>query len=155
MDNTGKEAPGNVVDAETALAEVNRFLDLKRVSEAKREESFKANIKNLINSVEAGFLRFDFEKKRVIATLTVPLIRKKGPKITALELRFNIGVKQVLNNSRGKELEGGNEHSIYMIAALCDIPETILENAENEEGEQGLAIADFNALRDYALLFLA
>lgn len=156
-DNVEKKveiSKGSVVDAETAQNEVERFMDLKRLSDKKRE-TLKANIKGLMGSVEAGLIRFDFERKRTVATLTVPLNRKVGKQITELDMRFNMGVKVMLANTKGAGLEEGNEHSLYMLSSLCDIPVTILENAMNDEGEQGLAIADFNMLRDYALFFLA
>lgn len=153
-EKAAEKSMGSVVDAETARAEVERFMDLKRLSEKKRE-TLKANIKGLMGSVEAGLIRFDFERKRTVAILTVPLNRKVGKQITELDMRFNMGVKVMLATTKGAGLEEGNEHSLYMISSLCDIPVTILENAENEEGEQGLSTADFNILRDYALFFLA
>ena len=143
------------VDPVTAEDEVTKWLDLKRIPERKRKELLDANLSNLIYSVEAGFLSFDFEKKRATVKLQVPLLRKQGGSITMLDLRFNMGVNQAFNNSKGIAPDDSNERSLGMISALCDTPIKVLQNAENADGEVGLDLADFNVMRDYAIFFLA
>lgn len=143
------------VDPVTAEEEVKRWLDLKRIPERKRKEMLDANLNNLVYSVEAGFLSFDFEKKRAIVKLQVPLLRKQGSNIDKLELRFNMGVNQAFNNSKGIAPDDSNERTLGMISALCDTPIKVLQNADNTDGEVGLDLADFNVMRDYAIFFLA
>ena len=142
------------VDVLTAEAEVNRWLDLKRISPKKRKDVFEQNIKNLVSSISAGVISLDFEKKRATVNLQVPLTRKEGKDIETLELRFNMGIKQAFMHAKGVDADDVNERPLSMIAALCDMPLSILKNAKNKDGEEGLDIADFNALRDYALFFL-
>lgn len=143
------------VDPVTAETEVYRFLDIKRIPQRKRDDLLDQNIKNLVYSVEAGFFRFDFEKKKAHVTLQVPLNKKAGGKIEKLELRFNMGVNQAFGAAKGTAPDDANERTLAMVSALTDMPIKLLQNAVNDDGEVGLDTADFNVMRDYALFFLA
>ena len=154
MEEKVKEDKVRTVDSETAGLEVKKFLDLKRVPEEKREKLFESNIANLVRAIQDGNLTFDFEKKRATYKLLFPLLKKDGGKIEKLEMRFHMGVTQAFSNMKGIEPDDINEKCLGMTAALSSLPIAVLKLAKNEFDESGLELADFNALRDYALFFL-
>jgi len=143
------------VDTEAAELEVKKFLDLKRIPESKREQTFEQNIKDLIRLVESGALTFDFEKKRATYKLAVPLSPRESGKIESLSMRFFIGVNQAFNSFKDIEIGAVDERALAMVSALSNIPRQILKNAENELGDKGLDTGDHASLRSYALFFLA
>jgi len=146
---------GMKVDEEAAELEVKRFLDLKRISESKREHTFDQNIKDLIRLVQSGALKFDFEKKRASYRLQVPLVPKSSAMVESIEMRFFIGVNQAFNSLKDVEIGAVDERALCMVSALSGIPRNILKNSENELGDKGLDTSDHASLRSYALFFLA
>lgn len=143
------------VDSETARLELVRFLDIKRISQRKREDLYDQSIKELEYAISEGMLTFDFEKKTATFKLLFPLTKKEGGKIEKLELRFSMGVSQAFNNLKNVDATDGDERSLNMIAALSGQSAAVLRLAQNAQGESGLDTSDFSLLRYFALFFLA
>lgn len=143
------------IDEETALIEINRFLDLKNVPQRKREDTFEQQIRDLAGLMMDGRFTFDFEKKRATFKLNVPLKQKEAGDIEKLEMRFFIGMQEaqmVLKNIGPSEVD---QRSMALVAALSGNNPSVFKNAKNATGEQGLDIGDHNALYSYTLFFLA
>lgn len=142
------------VDEETALLEINKFLDLKRVSERKRTETFEQQIKDLTGLMMDGRFTFDFERKRATFKLNAPL-KVQGGAIEKLELRFYIGMQEVQNVLKNIGPAEVDARSMALAAALSGNNVNVFRNTENTVGEKGLDISDHNALYAYTLFFLA
>jgi len=143
------------VDEETARLEVERFLDLKRVPDRKRKETFEQQIKDLIGLMIDGRLVFDFEKKRAAIKLLVPLEPRNSGKIETLSMRFYIGMQEAQNVLKNVEATNADARSLTLAAVLSGNSPDVLKNAVNELGEKGLDISDHNSLYAYTLFFLA
>ena len=142
------------VDAETARLEVEKFLDLKRVPASKREGDFEGSIETLETLVTEGRMVFDFDKKRAIFKLLVPLEAKQSGNIKELSMRFFIGMQSAQNIL--KKIDAGDIYgrSLAMAAELSGINPSLLSNAKNDVEEYGLDISDANSLLFYITFFL-
>ena len=142
------------IDEETALLEINKFLDLKRVSDRKRVDTFEQQIKDLTGLMMDGRFTFDFERKRATFKLNAPLKAASGA-IETLELRFYIGMQEVQNVLKNIGPSEVDARSMALAAALSGNNANAFRNSENAVGEKGLDISDHNALYAYTLFFLA
>ena len=142
------------VSPEVAETEVDRFLDIKRISPDKRTGTFEQQIKELTAMVVEGRLTFDFEKKRATYNLIHPLTTKMDKVITELSLQIFLGVQQ--GNMYLKNVDIGNvdakTHAI--VAGMAGHPVAVLTNAKNSTGENGMDMSDSNSLRSYIMFFL-
>jgi hypothetical protein len=143
------------VDHETAMLEVTKFLDLKRVPDIRRKDDFEGSIEALIGYVEQGRMKFDFEENRATYKLMCSLKTKTGKVISELPMRFwmgaqesNLILKKIPNDDSG-------QRSMALVAALSANNVDILKSAKNEYEENGLDLSDHNALFHYTTFFLA
>lgn len=143
------------VDHETAMLEVAKFLDLKRVPDIRRKDDFEGSIETLIGYVEQGRMKFDFEEKRATYKLMCPLKTKSGNVISELPMRFYMGAQE--SNLILKKIpnDDSGQRSMALVAALSANNVDILKSAKNEYGEDGLDLSDHNALFHYTTFFLA
>ena len=155
-DETTKEK-ANKVDHETATLEVNKFLDLKHVPKENRtgEGDNAGNVKALVKLVEAGSLKFNFEKKRATYKLLTTIKPKTTPEITEVSMRFFMGAKQAFSIFNNIAVDDVHARSLALVAGLSGNNPDIFKAAENADGEDGMDLSDHNKLINYTIFFLA
>ena len=148
-----KEVPS--IDEESAQAEVNKFLDLKRISPRKRSDTFDQQIKDLVGLMLDNRLTFDFDKKRARFILNSPLRQAEAGNLEHLDLRFYIGVQEANMVLKNIEAQDSSARSVALAAALSGQNPNALKNSLNDFGDKGLDMSDHNSLFAYTLFFLA
>lgn len=117
----------NVLAPEVAQAEVQRWLDFKRINEKKREEK-KESIESLVSYFEDGTLELQ-EDYTIKQTLKFPI----GANEAVKELTFKprLTVKEI-NNAKNKNAKGFDTDSYITdrMAALTGVNRELLLNLD-------------------------
>jgi hypothetical protein len=105
------------VSESVATAEVNKWLDYKRISAADRED-FKDHIKSLISGVMEGTVRINEENFHIEIDLNWPVDSGVGPEISKLSLKPRIQAREISDRLEKMKIAAGNADG-RLKAILC------------------------------------
>lgn len=127
------------INRETAKKEVESWLDEKKVS-AKKRETHKENIENLIDSICDGTLVL--EKGEFVQKLNFP-VPGEAQEITTLRFKQRVNVETVQMHMQGvKPTDNYGMISAY-IAALTTQPKGVIKKLDTEDYTIAYGIAIF------------
>lgn len=132
-----------IVDVETAIADVNAWLDYKKVTQYKRDEN-KDSIDAIVSGICEGHLSINPDTYEITQKLIFP-IKGEDSEITELKLRPRITVEAI--DQRMKNVKPGdvNGRIRAYIGALSRQPEGVIGKIDSE---------DVSITRHIALFFM-
>lgn len=127
------------VDLTTATADINRWLDAKKVSEKKREQQ-KDTIAALVEAVQEGSLVVNDDD-----SLTYVLMEPVGASATVKELKFKkrLTVGEVQNHLQGVKASDVDGRLMAYVCALTNVNKTILSQLGTDDYSIPQSIAIF------------
>ena len=121
------------VTFEVASAEVNGWLDYKKVSDKKRE-TYKDAIEALTDAVVTGRLVIDADTKAITQVLLFPITDTKGTVVTdKLVFKPRITQMELKNRMTGVKPGDGDGRIMAYAAALTDSAAGILGKLDTED----------------------
>lgn len=131
---------GTVIAREVALADIERWLNYKRVNDRKREE-YKDNIDTLVDAVCDGDLVVA-EDCTLVHTLRFP-IETGESKTTTLEYKPRLKMSTVHAHLQGVKATDGDGRLAAYIAALTSKPKAVVLALETDDYSISQSIAFF------------
>jgi len=128
------------VSKEVAEAEVNVWLDYKRVSEKKRE-AYKEQIESLVDAICEGLLSLK-EDKTFIYELREP-VGSAETKITKLEFKPRLKMGTIHQHLQGVKPSDADGRVCAYIAALTSTTKSVLSQLDSEDYAIPQSIAIF------------
>jgi hypothetical protein len=130
------------VASEIATAEVNKWLELKKIGEKKREDK-KDSIDAMIGAICEGLLIID-EKGFITQKLKFQIKDESG-KVELEELKYKprLSTAQIQACLAGTKLTDLYALPIALIAALTDQSKSIIKLLDSEDSSVGQSIANF------------
>ncbi|MCH9621003.1 MAG: hypothetical protein S4CHLAM20_04170 [Chlamydiia bacterium] len=116
------------VNKQTAINEVNGWLDYKRVSEKKRED-LSDQIELLVEGVSDGYLRINSETFEIVHTLSFPI--GEGDSIKELTYKPRLTVSEINNRTKGVRNGDADGRVKAYISALCGQGQGVLGNLDS------------------------
>lgn len=129
-----------VVNIDTATAEIGKWLDHKRINEKKREDQ-KSTIDTLIDAVRFGLLTVDEENFNLIQKLNFPV--GNNGEIDELKFRPRMGVGQVHRHLKGLKSDDADGRLAAYVAALTGRTKIEIGHLDTEDYSVGQSIAIF------------
>lgn len=130
----------NLVSIDVAIADMNRWLDAKKVSDKKRE-AYADNIENLTDAISEGSLILnennEFEQK-----LKFPIKSESGD-IETLKFKNRLTVDAVQNNLTGVKPTDADGRITAYVSALTNLPKAVIKRMDTEDYSIGQALAIF------------
>lgn len=128
------------VNRETAEAEINSWLDYKKINEKKRE-NYKDNISALVDAVCDGILSVNPDTKELIQTLNFPIGDEM--KVSKLEFKPRLTVGSVQSHLNGVKATDADGRIIAYVAALTSQPKELIKKLDTEDNSVAQSIAIF------------
>lgn len=130
-----------MVTKDVAIAEVNKWLDFKRVSQTKREELEK-NIETITNAIEQGNLVLGTDY-----SLTQKLLFPLGDNDEVRELthKARVALGTIHLHMQGVKTGDVDGRLVAYVAAVCGKPKDLIKKMDTEDYSIALAIALFFA----------
>jgi hypothetical protein len=130
------------IATEVATAEVNKWLDLKKIGEKKREDK-KDSIDSMIGAICEGMLTID-DRGTITQKLKFPIKDESG-KVELEELKYKprLSTAQIQACLQGTKLTDLYALPIALISALTDQAKTIIKLLDSEDSSVGQSIANF------------
>jgi hypothetical protein len=128
------------VNRETAEAEINSWLDFKKISEKKRT-NYKENIESLVDAVCEGILSVNPEGKELVQILNFPIGEEM--KVNKLEYKPRLTVGAVQSHLNGVKATDADGRIIAYIAALTSQPKELIKKMDTEDNGLAQSIAVF------------
>lgn len=125
-----------VVDIEVARAEINGWLDYKKITPAKRQ-AHKEFIESLVEAVSIGALTID-EEKVITHNLLFPL---EGMKEIKYKPRISTGLVEI--RLKGVDNTNANAMFIAYIGALSNVNVGLINKLDTEDFKIARAVASF------------
>jgi len=130
-----------MVDKETATADVEKWLDAKRVRAGKRESN-KDTIETLIEAVQYGQLVVN-EDCTLTHLLDAPIAGDTA--LTELTYKLRLTVSETHSKMKGVKAGDVDGRVIALVSALCSKPAAIIGKLDT---------ADYSVSQNVALFFL-
>jgi len=127
------------VALEVAQAEVDKWLDHKKINERKRADK-KDSIEALVNAVSDGDLVLN-EKMELVQALKFPFENEQ--KVLALVYKPRINVKEIHSKLTGVKTDNLGGMITAYIAALTGQPAALIGALDTEDYAIGQAVAIF------------
>jgi len=131
------------VSEDQARAEVNAWLDAKRVKPPKREAHSDA-IDDLVYAMVYGQLTLDSETNEFNQKLDVP-IEGEGASTTDLKYKFRLRVNETHSKMKGVKANDPDGRVMALVAALTGKPRAIIGKLDT---------GDYSVAQSIALFFL-
>lgn len=128
-----------VVTKEVALKDVEKWLEHKRISDAKRE-SYKDNIEQLVNGIAEGVLVLT-EKLHFEQTLRFPT--EGDAPITKISYKPRLAVREVNQAMVGVKASDVDARLVAYAAALSGLPKGVIAALDTEDYATVQAIVVF------------
>lgn len=128
------------LNRESAEAEVNSWLDYKKISDKKRE-SYKDNIESLIDAMVEGILTLDDKEKVITQGLKFPIGEEM--KVSELKYRPRITVGMVQAHMAGVKATDADGRITAYVAALTSQPKELIKKLDTEDNAVAQSIAIF------------
>jgi hypothetical protein len=130
------------ITREIAEAEVNNWLDQKRVSQKKRE-THKEHIDNLVDSIVEGFLSLN-DKGEFVQALKFPLTSEdQSEPVSTLKYKPRIPVEAVQMHLIGVKPNDNYGMIHAYVAALTTKPKALIKKMDTEDYSVAYGIAIF------------
>jgi hypothetical protein len=129
-----------VVSIEVAQAEIEKWLDCKKVNSKKRESN-ESTIESLVSAVQVGKLRFDDESNKLIQTLEFPI--GNNGEIKELEYQSRIGIGQIHRHLNGVKSDDADGRLAAYVSALTNKTKGLIAGLDTEDYSVGQSIAIF------------
>lgn len=130
------------ISREVAQAEVEKWLDYKRVNSKKRE-TYEDNIETLVESITNGFLTLG-EDHVFQHSLKFPITNSDGETtVSTLEYKPRIKVSEIQKYMQGIKPTDGDGRVAGLIAALTGKTKAIVKDMDTEDYTISQAIAIF------------
>lgn len=133
----------NAITREMAEAEVNGWLDHKKVSAKKRDDQ-KDSVKALVDAIEEGHLIMNPETKVITHKLKFPLTSGDRP-IESLDYKPRLDIKTVHKAMEGVKASDADGRILAYVAALSSKPKAVIEKFDSE---------DYSICQSVAIFFL-
>lgn len=131
---------GLKVNIETATADINQWLDYKKVSDKKRE-NYASSINDLISSVCEGVLTFDSDNHQLIQTLNFEI--GEETKIGKITFSPRIQIGAIQRALQGVSAANADGRILAYISALTGVSKAIIEKMDSEDYTVAQSIAIF------------
>lgn len=128
------------ISREIAEAEINSWLDYKKINEKKRN-NYKDNIESLIDAVSEGVLSVNPETKELIHVLSFPIGEEM--KVNKLEYKPRLTVGAVQSHLNGVKATDADGRIIAYVAALTSQPKELIKKMDTEDNSVAQSIAIF------------
>ena len=129
-----------VISLDVAQAEIDKWLDHKRVNTKKREAN-QSTIESLVMAVQAGRLTFNDESKKLVQTLDFPL--GKNNDVKTLEYHSRIGVGTIHKHLKGLNSNDADGRLLSYVSALTSQSKALIGNMDTEDYSVGQSISIF------------
>jgi hypothetical protein len=127
------------IDSQTALYEIEKWLDFKRIKEAKRE-SYKAFIDNIQACIEDGSMIVD-DECNLIYTLLFPIGENEAIKTLSFSPRLSAKDRDI--HMKGVAANDANGRLFAIIAALTKKSKEVVKALDTEDMAVAESIAVF------------
>ncbi|HTH58231.1 MAG TPA: phage tail assembly protein [Cyclobacteriaceae bacterium] len=131
------------VSLEVASAEVSKWLDSKKISQAKRENKLAGNIEILTNAIADGSLVMNPDDFTFEQTLKFPLQADGQPEVPKLKFKNRLKVGSIQNGMAGNRPGDMIANVNTVIAALVSLPKELVKLLDTEDYEVASNIAFF------------
>ena len=128
-----------VVNIDSATAEIDKWLDHKRINEKKREDQ-KSTIDSLIDAVRFGMLTVD-EDFNLVQKLYFPI--GNNQEVEELKYKPRIGVGTVHRHLKGLKADDADGRLAAYVAALTNSTKAQIAALDTEDYGVGQSIAIF------------
>ena len=130
------------VALEVAQAEVNKWLDYKKVSQEKRE-TYQNYISALVSGVQEGILSID-EENVITQKLIWPIKHQEGKgALESLSFRPRITVGAIHNHMNGVKADDADGRIKAYICALTNTPKALINALDTDDYGIPQAVAVF------------
>lgn len=130
------------ITRDLAVQEVNKWLDIRKVKQSKRE-SLDMAIEDLVDSFMEGLLRLQ-EDGTLVQTLDYPIVNEDGI-VTLSELTYIPRLSQSMITNAMTGIKAGDANAIFSsyICALTGKVKALLGALDSEDYKVGRNIASF------------
>jgi hypothetical protein len=128
---------------EVANDEVSKWLDSKKISQAKRQNKLSGNIEILANAIADGSLVMNADDFTLEQTLKFPLQADGQPEVSKLKFKNRLKVGSIQNGMTGNKPGDMIANVNTVISALVSQPKELVKLLDTEDYEVASNIAFF------------